>query len=546
MLRGLYRFYLYTVFIAMLIFAATGIEGLLQTGLGQTVFKDPNSVLPQSVIVQSIVYAIVSLLTAALFGGLHYWLIRRDMRSDPAAGNGAVRAFFLNVVEFITLPLAAGVGGSTITALGTQYSGGASFGVAFSITMLLVWLILELERRRVPAQAGSALIFQRLHLYATQLVLLFILTNLWLNSVGLLIDDIVFHGRGTGLPVCGGFTVCPGPNLLSQLAGTLMVIVFWLGYSWLSRHDTTSLIRKVVYFFGLGYGFIALLVGIYRGVSLVLLTILHAPIDPRSLSGPFAQYDIVSPLTLGLLSTGLYLYWLRRSALQQGKQERLSIALTAQSIATALTSVSFWFGCGLLLLNLLERVIPSNTTITTENWTNAIALIVTGIAYIPLDISLRRRSEMAAFTAPLRGFVFALFGGGILTSAIGGATALYAYATSLLGSPLDNWQYTAHSGLAALAVGIAIVGLYLWVSTREHFFSPSVKQPASTIGTTQPTPSLPDAETATAVESAEQSPNVPMLSTSSPATSIVDELLSNKITREEAITRIENLITQRV
>ena len=70
----------------MLIFAATGIEGLLQTGLGQTVFKDPNSVLPQSVIVQSIVYAIVSLLTAALFGGLHYWLIRRDLRSDPSRG----------------------------------------------------------------------------------------------------------------------------------------------------------------------------------------------------------------------------------------------------------------------------------------------------------------------------------------------------------------------------------------------------------------------------------------------------------------------------
>ena len=545
MLRGLYRFYLYTVFIAMLIFAATGIEGLLQTGLGQTVFKDPNFALSQSSIVQSIVYAIVSLLTATLFGGLHYWLIRRDLRSDPTAGNGAVRAFFLNIVEFITLPLVAGIGGYTIASLGTQYNGGASFGVAFSITMLLVWLILELERRRVPAQSGTALIFQRLHLYGTQLVLLFILTNLWLNSIGLLVDDAIFHGHGTGLPVCGGFTVCPGPNLLSQLAGTFLVIAFWLGYSWLSRHDTTSLIRKVVYFFGFGYGFIALLVGIYRGISLVLLTILHAPIDPHSISGPFAQYDIVSPLTLGLLSTGLYLYWLRHAALQHGKQERLTTALTAQSIATALTSVSFWFGCGLLLLNLLERIIPSNTTITTENWTTAFALIVTGVAYIPLDISLRRRSEKAAFTAPLRGFVFALFGGGILTSAIGGATALYAYATSLLGSPLDNWQYTAHSGLAALAVGIAIVGLYLWVSLREHFFSPAVKQPAPAIVATQPTPSLPDAMAASDVDSAGQS-HVPSLSTSSPAASIVDELLSSKITREEAITRIENLITQRV
>jgi len=543
MLRGLYRFYLYTVFIAMLFFGATGIEGLLQTALGQTIFKDPNSTLTQSTIVQSIVYAIVSLLTAALFGGLHYWLIRRDLRGDPAAANGTVRAFFLNVVEFITLPLAAGIGSSTIAGLGVQYSGGASFGLAFSITVLLVWLVLEIERRRAPARSGVALIFQRLHFYGTQLLLLFILTTLWLNSIGLLVDDVIFRGRGVGLPVCGGFTVCPGPNLLSQLVGTLLIAAFWLGYSWLSRYDTTSLIRKVLHFFSFGYGLIALLVGLYRGVSLLLLTILQAPIDPRSISGPFAQYDIVSPLTLGLLVVGLYLYWLRSAARQQGATKQTAFSLTAQSIATALTSVSFWFGIGLLLLNLLERVIPSNTTITTENWANAIALIVTGMAYIPLDIILRRRSEQTAFTAPLRGFVFALFGGGILTSAIGGATALYAYSTSLLGSPLDNWQYTAHSGLAALAVGIAIVGLYLWVSLREHFFSATGKQLAAPTLTTSTTPIVPDMLTATEID---QEHTSPAQSTASPVASIIDELLVGKITRDAAITQIEHLSKQGV
>lgn len=526
MLRGLYRFYLYTVFIAMLFFAASGVEGLLQTALAQTLFKDPNTTITTANTVQAIVFAAIALLTAAIFGGLHYWLIRRDMRNDPAADNGGVRAFFLNAVELVSLPLAVGIGGFTVAGLGQQYSGGASSGVAFAITFLAVWVVIEGERRRIPASAGVAHVFQRLHFYGAQLVLLFILTAIWLSGVGLLIDDVFFGGRGTGLPVCGGFTVCQGPNLLSQVAGVLLVLASWLGYGWLSRKDTESMLRRVLHFISFGYGMIALLVGIYRGAALVLLAILHATIDARSISGPYAPYDIVSPLTLGLLVVGVYLYWLRNAA--HKPEERVAVSLTAQSIATALMGVSFWYGIGLVVLNLLERTIPSNTAVTPESWANAIAFIVAGIAYIPLDILLRRRSTHADYTAPLRGFVFALFGGGILTAAIGGATALYAYSTSLLGSPLDNWQYIAHAGLAALAVGIAIVGLYLWVGLREHFFSFVAKQ------ATQSTTDTTGTTMATTVPS------------SSTVANIVDELLAGKITRDEAIARIESLEQQRV
>src|SRR5450755_3627815 len=188
MLRGLYRFYLYTVCIAMLLFAASGIEGLLQTALSQTLFKDPNATITTANTVQAIVFAVIALLTAAIFGGLHYWLMRRDMRNDPAAGNGGVRTFFLNAVELVSLPLAVGTGGFTIAGLGQQYSGGASSGVALAITSLAVWAVIEGERRRVPASAGVAHVFQRLHFYGAQLVLLFILTAIWISGVGLLID----------------------------------------------------------------------------------------------------------------------------------------------------------------------------------------------------------------------------------------------------------------------------------------------------------------------------------------------------------------------
>ena len=106
MLRGLYRFYLYTVFIAMLLFAAFGVQGLLQTALALTIFPEPYSTLSNANLVQAAVLAVVALVTAGLFGGFHYWLIRKDMRNDTLAANGAVRAFFLNALELISLPSA--------------------------------------------------------------------------------------------------------------------------------------------------------------------------------------------------------------------------------------------------------------------------------------------------------------------------------------------------------------------------------------------------------------------------------------------------------
>ena len=153
-LRGLYRFYLYAVFIAMLLFATSGVIQLL-TVLLQSVFKDPNNTPSGASLVQALVYGIVSLITAALFGGLHYWLIRRDMHNDPMAGNSAVRAFFLNVVELISLPLAVGSGTSMISAIGQHNASGLSSSAAFTITFLGLWLLLEWERRRVPANSAA-------------------------------------------------------------------------------------------------------------------------------------------------------------------------------------------------------------------------------------------------------------------------------------------------------------------------------------------------------------------------------------------------------
>ena len=107
MARNLYRIYLYVVFIAMLIFAAIGLGMVLQTLFSLTPLRGTYGTVPTNAsVVQSTVFFAVSWFIAAIFGILHYWLIRRDIQNDPAAGQSAIRSFFLNITELIVAPLA--------------------------------------------------------------------------------------------------------------------------------------------------------------------------------------------------------------------------------------------------------------------------------------------------------------------------------------------------------------------------------------------------------------------------------------------------------
>jgi hypothetical protein len=232
-------------------------------------------------------------------------------------------------------------------------------------------------------------------------------------------------------------------------------------------------------------------------------------------------------------------------------EERVSVFLTGLAIAAALAGAAFWSGCGLILLNILEKVFPSTTPVTPENWASAVALVIAGIAYIPLGLLLRILSARTAFLVPLRGFTFALFGGGILAAAIGGATALYAYGTAALGSVLDNWVYIAHTGIASLAIGVLIVGIYLWTSIREGFFAGITKQQGAEV---KPpvgevhvvTPILAQANGADGPSAKEtqamQAGQVTTVAITQSVGEIVDELLAGKISRDEAVARIEKAV----
>ncbi len=533
MARNLYRVYLYTVFIAMLIFAAVGLGMLLQTLLSLTPLRGEYGSIPtNSSIVQVTVFFAVSWLIAALFGGLHYWLIRRDMRSDPAAGHSAIRAFFLNISELIDAPLAVFVSSTAVIAqLGHDPALDLTGSAAFAAVALLLLAVLELERQRTQAGPGTAMAFQRLHLYGVQLILLIILTFSWINMVYLLVDAFVFDGQARGITPCGGFTGCQGPNLLSIVASTLFIVVFWIGYGYFTRNDSPSLLRRILHFASFAFGVGLLLYGISRAIELGFLALFGVSLPANDI---LDNYNFTAFITLGLLVAGVYALWLRIAARRE--LEGMGWATTmliGVAIITALFAGAFWWGVAFVLLNTFESL--AGIQPGPRGWAPAFALIITGLAYIPLDFYLHRRykldSELAA--DPRRGFVFALIGGGILSAAIGGAVALYSLFTNLLGSPFENWQYVARTGASAFVVGMLVVAIYLWTARREHLFSGLVKRPAP-----EETPSL--------VEPAPLSIQNPPVEIPSTIDEVLDNLLAGKITRDEAAQCIQSIMNKEV
>jgi hypothetical protein len=531
--RSLYRFYLYTVFIAMLIFATFGLARLLVVLLGQTSLRGAAGVIPSSAdIVRAVVFAVIAWAIAGLVGGLHYWLIQRDIRTDPDAGSGAVRAFYFNIVELIAAPLAVTVGAfGVIQQLGTMSAGDLSGSAAFTIATLALVGFLEWERRRAPAGAGVASVFQRLHLYGVQLILLFVLAPTWLDTIRMVVDDLVFGGAGAmaagGPGLCGGFTTCQWPNVLSRAAAMLWIAAFWAGYGFLAWRDTHSLLRQILYFasFAGGVGFT--LWGAALGVELLLVVLLGIKVSARDVAGPGAIYNFVPLLTLGLLVMGIYLLWLNVSQ-EHRLMGRVSTALTTQAIATALLAMAFWWGIGLVLLHALESISGVSTSPDTRAWAGASAFVITGLGYIPWDWYLHQRRTDPAAAGPRRGFVFALLGGGILAGAIGAVVALYALATSLLGSPLSNWPDMARMGTAALVVGIVIAGIYFRVAIHERLFSglTSHLMPGAPMRPVPTSAETPPAPVAGSIEA------------------VLDELLAGKISRDEAAARIRALNTR--
>lgn len=529
MVRNLYRVYLYVVCIVLLISATTATAVSLGLLLSTTPLQGPYGFPPNhSQIVQTVVAFVVVWLVTLLLGGLHYWLIRRDMATDPAAGGEAVRSYFLNVTQLLAVLTAIGAAAAGITQLGDRYNSSTySFSVALSAAGLFT--LLEWERRRTRATTGAAIVFQRLHLFGAQLIIVFIATSFWLGAV----QDIVL----TVLIRSGAYNPCAGSSVdfacdpgnyyplrqtVAQCGAALFLAACWAGYTAFSRSDRHSRIRQVTHLLAFGYGLGFVVWGMIQLFDSLLLMMMGQPHVPSDLTGVASTLGILVFGIVVMLAYG-WLYKHEASGLPSGVP---AAGLIQVALVAVIFALPFWLGVRSVLSAVIEHAIPG--TIYPNDFANALsgAQLLAGLPFIFFTLLLSVRTRQTGVNWPHRIFVLALLAAGVIVGASGLIVALQASLSAMLGAPADGWQYTTRAGLVTLLVGVTMVAIFMAVAVRSRYLGarPEPKPLEAALGAANTQPVAPVGVVAS-------SPNETLENT-------LDALLAGRMTRDEAAARI--------
>lgn len=539
MARSLYRFYLYAVATALLIFAITAFGSLLSTGLAFTPLRGTYGSIPtQAQFVQAVSYACVAFLIAGLFGGLHYWLIRRDLRQDSQAANSAIRSFFLNTTEGISVAFGVPLLGSALYSLASTYYSGYIYVWSVALSFLLLACLVHLERRRTGELTGLALVFQRIHIFGVQFILLVTVAVFFVlvPAIREVIDTFFFGG----VAQCGTGSSCTPANPLWLLISLLWVAGSWIFYSWTACQDRSLATRLIFHGLGLASGVAFLLRGCFLGIVVLLHLGYRDPIQLSQILGYQGTYDFFSPLVLGVLLIGIYA-WSLNSCVRQELMRLEVLRLTMLAIVGAILAGAFWWGIGRALDNGLRVLFPvSGIIVDRQAWFESWALVLSGLCYVLVDWYVRRiyKRDRELVAGPRRGYVLTLLAAGVLAGAIGLAVVLYTGITTLLGSAVSDWQLAAQGGLSAFLVGAVLVGIYLPTALREHLFKGGEahreeKAPTAIV------PPQPESTDLAAKEGHEGEPALPQGAT---IEAILDALLADRLSRDQAAARLHELM----
>jgi hypothetical protein len=536
MARTFYRIYLYLVLMVLLMFAAitsaSFLGNLLQRAVGYSqpyyyygYYGGGNG---QPDLRQPGALAVTALVITAIFGGLHYWLIRRDIAHDFGASRGAVRAFFLNFVEAISAIVVAVAGAVGFTQLGNSNNGSvSSFGTVIAFGVLFA--LLEVERRRGQPDRGAALVLQRLNYYLIQLILLGIAIGFTVvaitDTVGRLIISTGYAQDPCASyqnPYEGGCYFNVGQFLGGEWLGAAWLVAIWAGYGLMARGDVHSVLRAVFRYLALfsltGY----LLSGVEQGLHTLFQHVFGAPVlNPNyygsgsdvSYYSAQAQFNFVPTLVVGVVVSLVYWLWLRSDAAHGGVMKPETNHQTSLAVFGAVAAGFFWVGLALTLGGIFERLVPGGNAPSADTWALDLAVVATGLIYVPTALWLSSLARGTGVSVPRRAFVYYQLAFGTLGAVISLIFVLNAFVTNALGEPSLNWQQQARQGVANIIIGAILVGIYVFIARREGWF------------TRQPTPSTEPA----AVPSAET------------LESVLDELTARRLTRDEAAARIRAL-----
>src|SRR5204862_595342 len=150
--------------------------------------------------------------------------------------------------------------------------------------------------------------------------------------------------------------------------------------------------RSILHFASFAYGIGLILYGISRAIELGILSLFNVFLSARVILN---SYNFVALISLGLLVTGVYVIWLRITAKKEFSEHGwITTILIGEAVITALFAAAFWWGIALIFLNLFQML--AGITTGPRDWAPALALIVTGLAYIPFDFNLHQRYKHAA------------------------------------------------------------------------------------------------------------------------------------------------------
>lgn len=563
MARTLYRIYLYSVWLFLMVFATIAVGILLSTLLMASPLNGSFQISPnETSVTQEVVFALLAVIIAASLGGLHYWLIRRDIRDDPAAAAGPVRALFLNGVEAGAILVGVPTISFGLASLASPYTGGIAGSLATGLVALGLFALLETERRQFSAAPGGAVILQRLHFYGVQLLLLFIATGFWLTAIGDSVISLFANAKLLGAG-CGQVGICfdapnlgePIPNLVWRWAGALFITLALVGYGFLTRHDGRSALRLVLHFASYGYGLIFVLVAVYLAASLLVSLVQGVSVTADDF---IFRYEFIAPAVFGVIVVAVYASWLARDALSDPGNAH-TIGLSALAVTIAVFAAPFWIGCDFIAYNLLTTISPAATPPLPDQWTSAVALLVAGLGYVPFSLRMRVLARRYTTATPRRGLVFALLGAGTLTAAIGLIVTLYAVLTAAVGAAFGGWQAVARAGGVTLVTGVVIAGIYFSRAQVEGWFrrakpalptvAPAASAPLLATSPSDTTPTTPasaatDAAATSEPATASVAPATPAIGASQTITieGVLDALLAGKLTRDEAAGRLRELL----
>jgi hypothetical protein len=431
---------------------------------------------------QSLTLLIIAGVVVAPIGALHYWLLRREERTDPQAVQGMAREIVLDVLTIYFGSQVVVALASTLEYLFADPATRSGFANALAsvIAYGLVMVALVLERRRTTTLIPPAQVFSQIVFGLAQLS--FIIATLITASIA--VQSIV-GASIKNLPVCS----VNGPPVVhcayvtysvgSALSTALVALAGFVGFLWLTRRFIGSVIWQVFEVLFVVSATVTALVGLVMGGTFALDLSSHTPQvafpDSLVVTSDLTSYPFLGPLVVGLLALASLVFALPRLAVQRASdsRQRMQFALLAMTIPSF---VALAAGLGGVIDVALQRLAGrSDVFLPHIAW----SLTLAGLVWLPLWLVLLGLSNVHAAgpIAPRRITVLVLLGMTVLGATISLAMGLYQIVTGIVGASADPTGNSARQAFAFTAILSVAAAYFLTVELRDQRLTPHPVQP---------------------------------------------------------------------